>query len=62
MQIVVKTGTNCNFACVYCSEGDRKLIELKEDVFKKLIDDLPALLEENNDRKVNILWHGGEPL
>ena len=62
MQIIVKTTTACNFACEYCSEGDKKPSELSEQIFQKLIDELPQLLEHKQDDCVNILWHGGEPL
>ena len=62
MQFIVKTGTACNFACVYCSEGQQAPQMLSEETFCKFIDDVPALLEERDDPCVEILWHGGEPL
>ena len=62
MQIVVKTGNVCNFACVYCSEGDADPMVLEEETFHQLVDGLPELLERQQDKAVTILWHGGEPL
>lgn len=62
MQFIVKATTACNFQCVYCSEGDRKEEFLAEDVFCKLVDEIPSLLERKGERSVGILWHGGEPL
>lgn len=62
MQIIVKLTTACNLRCVYCSEGDKTAIYLKEALLQKMIDELPALLEDKGETSVEILWHGGEPL
>ena len=61
MNIVIKTTTACNFRCVYCSEGEKDPVFLNEELFYKLTDELPELLDKINDRSVNFLWHGGEP-
>lgn len=62
MEIVVKLTTGCNLRCVYCSEGDKPLVVLKKEYFYKLIDELPAFLEEHQDKRITLLWHGGEPM
>lgn len=62
MQIIVKTTTQCNLACAYCSEGDQPPRTLSLATFQKLVDELPPVLERVGQREVNILWHGGEPL
>lgn len=62
MEIVVKLTTGCNLRCVYCSEGDKPLMVLKKEYLYKLIDELPAFLEARQDKKITLLWHGGEPM
>jgi len=63
MNIVVKLTNACNFACTYCSVGDSAEIKTLDLItFKKMIDDLPELLEELGDKNVSFIWHGGEPL
>lgn len=61
MRIIVKNTTACNLRCVYCSEGERAPSYLDESLFKKMVDELPELLDSLNDKNINILWHGGEP-
>ena len=62
MEIVVKLTTGCNLRCVYCSEGDKPLMILKKEYLYKLIDELPAFLDAHHDKKITLLWHGGEPM
>lgn len=62
MQIIIKLTTACNFACSYCSEGDQLQQTLSPELFYKLVDDLPALLDHCHADRADILWHGGEPL
>lgn len=62
MEIIVKLTTGCNLHCVYCSEGDKALVTLKKEYLYRLIDELPAFLDENNERDIVLLWHGGEPM
>ena len=62
MQVIVKTTTQCNLACTYCSEGNQPPRTLSLSTFCKLIDELPPVLERAGQHDINILWHGGEPL
>lgn len=63
MQVIVKLTNQCNLRCRYCSEGDSETNHyLSEEIWKKLVDELPELMAFKNDEKINILWHGGEPL
>lgn len=62
MQIILKLTTACNLNCVYCSEGDCKPINLPQEIFFKLIDELPSLLEQVQSKDVEFLFHGGEPM
>ena len=63
MQVIVKLTNQCNLRCRYCSEGDSETNHyLSEEIWQKLVDELPELMAFKNDEKINILWHGGEPL
>ena len=62
MQIILKLTTACNLNCVYCSEGDQSVATLPQEIFFKLVDDLPALLEQSGSEDAEFLFHGGEPL
>jgi len=62
MVIIVKLTTACNLKCVYCSEGNKEAAFLPMELLKKAIAEIPELLEATKQTKINILWHGGEPL
>ena len=63
MQIIIKLTTNCNLNCVYCSEGTKeKSLFLPQEIFYKLVDELPQLTEFTEDKKIDFLFHGGEPM
>ena len=62
MQIILKLTTACNLNCVYCSEGDLPAETLPEEIFFKLVDELPALLEHVGTNDTEFLFHGGEPM
>ena len=62
MQIILKMTTACNLKCVYCSEGDQCAERLPEEIFYKLVDELPPLLEHVGTKEAEFLFHGGEPM
>ena len=62
MQIILKLTTACNLHCVYCSEGDQRVATLPQEIFFKLVDELPAILEQSGSKDAEFLFHGGEPL
>ena len=62
MQVIVKVTTACNLNCTYCSEGDKPVQYMEKEIIKKMIDDLPDLAEKEHTKKIDLLWHGGEPL
>ena len=62
MQIILKLTTACNLKCVYCSEGDQPAATLPEEIFYKLVDELPPLLEHVGTKDTEFLFHGGEPM
>ena len=62
MLIILKVTTACNLNCVYCSEGDCEPKTLQKEIFFKLVDELPPVLEKSGSKKANFLFHGGEPM
>ena len=62
MQIITKLTNACNFACVYCSEGENGHEYLPQEIFFKLVDDLPELMQKLESNQIDFLFHGGEPL
>ena len=62
MQVILKLTTACNLNCVYCSEGDQPPATLPEEIFYKLIDEMPPLLEHIGTKDTEFLFHGGEPM
>lgn len=62
MQIILKMTTACNLKCVYCSEGDQCAASLPEEIFFKLVDELPPLLDHIETKDAEFLFHGGEPM
>ena len=62
MQIILKLTTACNLNCVYCSEGDQSVATLPQEIFFKLVNELPSILEQSGTKDAEFLFHGGEPL
>ena len=62
MQIILKMTTACNLNCVYCSEGDNAPQFLPKEIFFKLVDELPTVLELTKSKDAEFLFHGGEPM
>ena len=62
MQLILKMTTACNLACSYCSEGDRPICRMPTEIFCKLVDELPPLLDHIATRDAEFLFHGGEPM
>lgn len=62
MQVILKLTTACNLNCVYCSEGDCSPEILPEEIFSKLVDELPPLLDHIGTKDAEFLFHGGEPM
>lgn len=62
--IIFKATEGCNARCAYCDvvqrkkRGDTLPLELLELVFERINE----YLEENPGEKIELVWHGGEPL
>ena len=65
MTIIVKPTYSCNFRCKYCylsneTKQQARLFDI--DFAKRIIAQLKSLMQKNPRRKLNIIWHGGEPM
>jgi len=57
--LIIKVTNRCNLDCAYCYENvSRKGKDMTIDVFKSIID---KTLNSTEDKKVNVIFHGGEP-
>ncbi len=65
MVIIIKPTYLCNFRCKYCYlSNDTKSMQ---DVFdiefaKDIISQIRCLVEQSQQKRLTIIWHGGEPL
>lgn len=57
--LVKAPGTRCNFSCAYCFEHLKKQ-ENKQQGIVEMNDVVEAV--RSSDKKVNVVFHGGEPL
>lgn len=62
MQFILKMTTACNLNCVYCSEGDCAPQIMPAEIFYKIVDEVPALLDFAGGTEIEFLFHGGEPM
>jgi uncharacterized protein len=65
LEIVVKTTNRCNAACSYCSAGvggGGPGRSLSPELARRICAEAAALVDAGEYRRVNVLWHGGEPL
>lgn len=63
LTIIVKPTENCNANCVYCSVNDKSMKKktMSERILRALYRRIGEYLANSDDR-VNITWHGGEPM
>lgn len=55
--------TDCNMKCIYCYEGnEKKKMYMNEETIDKAIEFLMTRAKELKDKRMNIEFHGGEPL
>ncbi len=65
MTIIIKPTYSCNLRCKYCylSNDTKTDMGVFDVAFAKhIVLNLKQLLSSQKKRKVNIIWHGGEPL
>jgi sulfatase maturation enzyme AslB (radical SAM superfamily) len=61
--IVIKTINRCNSNCIYCfSEKDKQLNRISLATIKDLFFRILEYLQRDSERRIEIQWHGGEPL
>ncbi|MFT3903645.1 MAG: radical SAM protein [Niabella sp.] len=59
LTLTIAPTTDCNFACPYCFEEDKKTQKMSA----KVIDGLVHFINDHTNAKcLNITWYGGEPL
>ncbi len=59
--LYIAPSMNCNFSCFYCfEEGNKKVSKsiMKEEVENAIV----SYLEKNKNKKISIIWFGGEPM
>lgn len=65
MVIIIKPSYACNLRCKYCYlSNDTKTEKVSFDIefAKQIILDIKQVLSKQHKKKLNIIWHGGEPL
>ena len=62
--IIVKSTENCNSNCVYCSVEGKELgtVKMTDGVLEDFTVRIKEYLQAHPERRVNVVWHGGEPL
>lgn len=59
LNLVIVPSLNCNFACSYCFENDKKAKYMTPSIENDLI----RFIKENNGKShIDLKWYGGEPL
>lgn len=61
MEFVIAPTLSCNFKCSYCFEMPRKGF-MSEETQQKVIDFVIKKTRTEENKKIHIIWFGGEPL
>lgn len=56
--LILKVTNKCNLHCIYCHENKLNIPDMSMDIFIKAIN---SLIPKSRHKKINILFHGGEP-
>jgi len=64
LTLITKCTEYCNANCVYCAVRDKedKRDRMSIDVLRSLLERVAEYLRADPQRRVNITWHGGEPM
>lgn len=65
MVVIIKPSYTCNLRCKYCYLSNETKTEVDSfdiDFAKHIILNLKQVLSVQHKKKLNIIWHGGEPL
>lgn len=57
--LVIVPTTDCNFACPYCFEGEKKHYVMTEAIQNAIVEYISSNKHAN---KIHLTWYGGEPL
>lgn len=54
--------SSCNLKCIYCYEGNNKNnLFISKEIINYSVDFLFKIMKENDDKKLSVTIHGGEP-
>lgn len=65
MTIIIKPSYACNLRCKYCylsNDTKAEMMAFDIDFAKQIILNIKQVLSAQQKKKLNIIWHGGEPL
>lgn len=65
MTIIIKPSYACNLRCRYCylsNDTKTEMVSFDVEFAKQIILNLKQVLLAQHKKKLNIIWHGGEPL
>lgn len=59
--VIAKSSDTCNYNCSYCYvEHNSNIVLMPIETAKNAVEKIVRYI--NNERKINFIWHGGEPL
>ena len=61
-EIMINVTYACNLACPYCFEGKRKIKDLKDEDYKRIIKFIKNMVHLHRSRSLELHLFGGEPL
>lgn len=65
MTVIIKPSYACNLRCRYCylsNDTKTEMVSFNVEFAKQIILNLKQVLLAQHKKKLNIIWHGGEPL
>ena len=61
MEFVIAPTLDCNFTCKYCFEKKRSG-KMSKETQKKVLDYIFRITDTEDNKRIHIIWFGGEPL
>jgi len=60
--LVIKVTENCNSDCIYCYSHEENSSIMNSEILKKIVVRINEFLTEYPEERIDLIWHGGEPL